>query len=99
MGKVAIKQIRAWRIQAGMPLGLHVWFDPAVEHMVLLEGPDPRGPMMLGEDKVNVDTRTQHVLPWKGTLSESVSGQREAFVENLDASEALHLNVEPLIPF
>ena len=93
------KPIRSWRIQAGLPFGLHVWFDPDVEHVQLLEGPDPLGPMKLGEEMVNVDTRPQHVLPLeKVTLSVSERGQRAACVDNLNASAAQG-DLDPAIPF
>ena len=99
MGEVETKPIRSWRIQAGLPFGLHVWFDPAEEHVLLLEGPDPRGRPSAGEQMVNVDTRSQHVLPLeKVTLSVSDSGKREASVENLNESAAQG-DLDPAIPF
>jgi len=76
-----VKQIRCWRIRAGSPCGVHLWFDPRVEHVVLLEGPVSDLPLVLGDEKVMVDSDPQRMLPWNGMLSMSDSGKREAYVE------------------
>ncbi len=75
------KQILQWRIQAGAPFGLHVWFDPRVEHVVLLEGPDPEMEEFFGEEKVNVDAGPQQMILWNGD-SVSGRGKREALRSN-----------------
>ncbi len=40
---VTLKAIRSWRIQSGSPRGLHLWWDPDVETVLLIKEklPDP----------------------------------------------------------
>jgi len=91
------KLIRCWRVRAGAPFGLHVWFDPAVEHVVLLEGPGADLP--IGEDtpSIKVDDPGQSMLPWIG---DSVSGseKREAMRSNPEDNRSV-LTEDTEIPF
>ncbi len=34
-----VKVIRSWRMQLALPFGVHLWFDPTVENVQLLDGP------------------------------------------------------------
>ena len=97
--KDAVKPIRCWRVRAGSPFGVHVWFDPRVEHVQLLEGPVDDLPLVLGEDKVNVDTDLQHMLPWNGMLSMSDSGKREALCSGMEDEVELPNGEKLNIPF
>ncbi len=76
--KGIVKIIRQWRIRAGLPFGIHLWFDPRVEHVDLVEGPmlDPTGG--IPEATAEVDAGPQLLLPWDGKLSTSGRGKREA---------------------
>ncbi len=70
------KPIRAWRIQAGAPFGVHLWFDPRVEHVALLDGPADEYLAVSGGTDGQVDSNRQVELPWDG-ISESDRGKRE----------------------
>ncbi len=69
-------------------MGLHVWFDPRVEHLVLLEGPDPELVLTLDAEWEFLDTPGQPMLPWKG---DSVSGRGKR-----EASRKESIDVHPL---
>ncbi len=73
------KVIRCWRIRAAAPCGVHLWFDPRVEHVALLEGPVHDLPLGWSESTEEVDTGPQQSLLWEpDKLSVSDSGKREA---------------------
>ena len=96
--KDAVKPIRCWRIRAGSPFGVHLWFDPRVEHVELLDGPVDDLPLDLGEDKVNVDTAYQVMLPWNGMLSMSARGERGALCSDTEDMSEMPEGLED-IPF
>jgi len=65
------KVVRSWRMQAAKPFGVHLWFDPSVESVVLLD--EPTEFLEFEEvEKICVDRPAQ-----QGILGEysSVSGQ------------------------
>jgi len=65
------KIIRAWRVQPAKPFGVHLWFDPSTESVILLNEPVAFLEISEEEKKV-VDKRVQ--LSILGKCS-SVSGQ------------------------
>jgi len=92
------KVIRCWRIRAAQPCGVHLWFDPRVEHVRLLEGPVHDMALVLGDQMVKVDTDPQRMLPWNGMLSMSGSEKREALTpinEPIDGGQAEGLDDIP----
>ncbi len=94
------KVLRQWRIRAGVPFGVHLWFDPRVEHVVLLEGPVLDSSLELHEPLVPVDSDPQQMLPWNGMLSMSGSGKREACVQETVPDIVVLPNGEEIdIPF
>ena len=66
------KVIRNWRMQVAKPFGVHLWFDPSEESVVLLSV--PTGFLEISEKKVKkvVDKPEQISYLGKGS---SVSGQ------------------------
>ncbi len=66
------KVVRSWRMQLGKPFGVHLWFDPDVESVVLLS--EPTGFVDISEKEVTdgVDLPAQMSYLGKGN---SVSGQ------------------------
>jgi len=79
------KVIRSWRVQPGRPCGYHIWFDPAVEHVSLLEGPVTDLDFPSDEAQEEVDTDPQQTLPFRVDGSVSGRGKREALT--LDITE------------
>ncbi len=65
------KIIRTWRMQIASPFGVHLWFDPSVESVVLLD--EPTGFInILDTDKKKVDIPARQGILGKYS---SVSGQ------------------------
>jgi len=98
--KAGGKVIREWRIRAGVPCGVHLWFDPRVEHVDLLEGPVADSSFDYDEEPAAFDKDPNRMLPWNGMLSMGASGKREACVQE-DEVDLIELpNGEMLdIPF
>jgi len=89
--------IRCWRVRPGSPFGLHVWFDPSVEHLELLEGPAIDFPNGLDAESIKVEVLDQIMLPWKGD-SVSGRGKREALREEARQNRRIPEG-DPEIPF
>ncbi len=65
------KVIRRWRMQPARPFGVHLWFDPSEESVVLLD--EPTGFLEIREENnFVVDKPAQMSYLGKGS---SVSGQ------------------------
>jgi len=92
------KVIRSWRVRRGLPCGFHIWFDPTVEHVELLEGPVINS-MELPEEDALVDPVPQLVLPWNGKLSMSGRGKREAVCSGLPEESSKVADRPEKIPF
>ncbi len=91
------KVIRCWRVRPGIPHGVHVWFDPSVEHIDLLEGPVSDFPSGFDVESTKVAVAGQFVLPWKGD-SVSGRGKREALREDARQNRRIPEG-DPEIPF
>ncbi len=96
MDRSKAKKISNWRIQLGSPFGVHLWFDPSVESVILLS--EPTGFIYLSEEKSekHVDKPAQRDY-LKGNVS--VSGQaggaeRPAKIDGQGGSE-----LDPTVPF
>ncbi len=74
------KVIRSWRVQPGRPYGVHIWYDPAVERVHLLEGPEVGFPVGVSETTEEVDSDPDQLALWD-SASVSGGGKREACVE------------------
>ncbi len=65
------KVIRSWRMQPAKPFGVHMWFDPTVESVVLLTEPTDFLEI-IKKEVIDVDRPVQMSYLNKGS---SVSGQ------------------------
>jgi len=91
------KVIRTWRMQVAKPFGVHLWFDPSVESVLLID--EPVEFLEIEEtEKIYVDKPAQ-----QGILGEyaSVSGQAGGAEGGDQDSLLLDREAEgdPVVPF
>ncbi len=75
-----LKAIRSWRISVALPFGVHVWYDPMTERVVLMEK--------------ELTTIVQHEIIGNtnyASVSGRASGGENDFPENPDKDQGVQL--------
>ena len=91
------KIIRNWRMQVAAPFGVHLWFDPSVESVVLLD--EPTGFLEVEEEKkICVDKPViQAILGKYSSVSGQAGGAEGGDRDNLvSGGQPDRLPAEPL---